>query len=80
MGNIFSYLVAGIVVLVVVIVLMHFGGRPSAKQSAKNSQKNKAKLVRDAARKLKQDPHNVAALKEKSKLYYEAHHGEKAYP
>ncbi|MCR5288706.1 MAG: tetratricopeptide repeat protein [Treponema sp.] len=67
-------------VLVVVIVLMHFGGRPSAKQSAKNSQKNKAKLVRDAARKLKQDPHNVAALKEMSNFYYEEHNWEKAYP
>jgi len=73
-----SYLIAGVIVLTVVVVLMQVAGRAGKKKS--NPKANAAKLIRDASRKLKQNPHDAAAMTTLADYYYGERNFEKAAP
>src|SRR5574344_49730 len=66
--------IIGFAALMLVIATKHGGGEKKGKQ------KGRAAIIRDASRKLSQDPHNPEGLIPLSDLYYAEHAWEKAYP
>ncbi len=74
-----SVLIAGAAVIFFAALLY---GILSIQKKNKNTPrvKNRVAIIRDATRKLSQNPHHVGALKELSDLYYQEHSWEKAYP
>lgn len=59
-------------------ILVAFSTRK--KGGKKRHQKGRAQIIRDATRKLSQDPHNTSALLELGDLYYNERAWDKAYP
>ena len=79
MDSLIPVVVAGFCIAVFAALLTLVMGRKGGKKKGDEA-KNSAKLVRDATKKLKQDPHNASALTELSDYYFRAHNWEKAFP
>ncbi|GMO46947.1 MAG: tetratricopeptide repeat protein [Treponemataceae bacterium] len=73
----FPVLIAGIAVLIIVIILLNVRSKNGSKEP---KQKSRSSIIRDAQKKLTQNPHNPQALKDLSGLYYKEHLWEKAFP
>lgn len=74
-------LTLGIAVLIIIAfaaILVGIGTRKSG-GSKKHRQKNRAQIIREATRKLSQDPHNPDGLIALGDLYFNEHSWEKAY-
>jgi tetratricopeptide (TPR) repeat protein len=69
-------LATGIAVAVVIIVFL--SGQSKASKEPK--QKNRLAVIKDAQKKLAQNPHSVQGLSELSELYYKEHLWEKSLP
>lgn len=74
----FSLIIAIAVIVIFGAVLVAFSTRKKGGQ--KHHQKGRAQIIRDATRKLSQDPHNPSALLELGDLYYNEKAWDKAYP
>ncbi|GMO63663.1 MAG: hypothetical protein Ta2A_10950 [Treponemataceae bacterium] len=73
----------GLVILVVVVMLIFALQKKQKSQPTEKSQvwqKKRSTIIRDATRKLAQNPYHVAGLEALADLYYEEHEWEKAYP
>lgn len=79
---IFSIVIAVIAVAALIIVLSFVSGKKSndSGNAKKTKQKNRAQVIRNATKKLSQDPNNVPALLSLADLYYQEHLWEKALP
>lgn len=80
MNPLFSILIAIIAVVVVVIVLMQISTKSAKKKPGKHKVKSPQLIIKEATRKLSQDPHNITALMELSNVYYTSRQWEKALP
>ena len=70
-----SYLFAGVIVFAFAAILVSLG----SKKGGSKKQKSRATIIRDATRKLSQDPHNPDGLISLSELYYNERAFDKAY-
>lgn len=79
MDTLSSVVIAGVAVVCCVAILYGIG---SSKRKTNNSSSSKKRnvIIRDATRKLAQNPHNASALNELSDLYYREHLWDKAFP
>lgn len=74
-----SIVIAG--AAVVLCIALIYGFSSISKKSGKgSSSKKRTSIIRDATRKLSQNPHNASALNELSDLYYREHLWDKAFP
>ena len=86
MGNIFSYVIAAIVVMAVILVLMFFmgkkdrGGSVSKGKDSRGKPKSQTQIIREASKLLAKDPHNPAGLEPMGEVYFESKLWEKAMP
>jgi tetratricopeptide (TPR) repeat protein len=80
MDSIFPVIIAIFFVAIFAALLTLLAGRKASGKKKTDNRKNATRLVRDATRKLKQDPHNASALSELSDFYFCEHNWEKAYP
>ncbi len=70
-----SYLLAGVIVFSFAAILVSIG----SKKGGRKKQKSRATIIRDATRKLSQDPHNPDGLIPLAELYFSEHSFDKAY-
>ena len=74
----FSVLVAIVIIVSFGAIVISFATRK--KSGKKGRQKGRAQIIRDASRKLAQDPHNADALMALGELYYNERAWDKAFP
>ena len=79
MESFFPIIIAAIVVFGFIAVYLAVTG-PKNKEKTGKKQKSRQTIIRDATKKLAQDPHNPAGLSPLAELYYREHAWEKAYP
>ena len=77
--DISSIIVAILVIVVFLTLITTFSGKKGKDKGAKKPRKRSV-IIKDATKKLSQNPHNVSALTELSNLYYQEHNWEKALP
>ena len=70
-------LATGIAVAIVIIVILNSG---RSKTSKEPKQKSRTTIIKDAQKKLAQNPHSIQGLSELSELYYREHLWEKSFP
>jgi len=81
MQSLFPIIIAAIVVFsIIALFLIISGARRKKASSSSTSQKNRQTIIREATKKLSQDPHNVAGLLSLSELYYKEQLWDKAFP
>lgn len=73
-----SILIAIVIVVGFAAILIGFSTKKSSSQK-KGKKKNRAQIIKEANRKLGQDPHNPAGLKALGEIYFNEHNWEKAY-
>ena len=74
-----SLAVAGVIILVFALVLLSVSSGKKKKKPVKKERK-RSTVIRDATKKLAQNPHHVPALTELSALYFGERNWEKALP
>lgn len=74
-----SIVIAVLVIVVFLTLITTFSGKKGKGKNAKKPRKRSV-IIKDATKKLSQNPHNVSALTELSNLYYQEHNWEKALP
>ncbi|NLL99832.1 MAG: tetratricopeptide repeat protein [Treponema sp.] len=79
MDNYISILTAVLVALVF-IILLSFALKSGKKNKSGGTQRSRQLIIRDATKKLAQDPHNISVLTEISNLYFREHAWDKAFP
>lgn len=77
--DISSIAFAVLVIVVFLAVITTIAGK-KGKSQGESKPRKRSVIIRDATRKLSQNPHNVPALTELSELYYQEHNWEKAFP
>lgn len=77
--DISSILIAVLIILVFLVIITSITGKKSKAQNGSKTRKRSV-IIKDATKKLSQNPHNVPALTELSNLYYQEHNWEKALP
>lgn len=77
--DISSILIAVLIILVFLVIITSITGKKSKAQNGSKTRKRSV-IIKDATKKLSQNPHNVPALRELSNLYYQEHNWEKALP
>ncbi len=89
MSNLLPILIASIAVFSVIVIILAITGAKRNAQSGGSSktggklktvQKSRQNIIRDATKKLAQDPHNPQGLIPLANLYYEEQLWDKAYP
>ncbi|MCR4713592.1 MAG: tetratricopeptide repeat protein [Treponemataceae bacterium] len=81
MQSLLPIIIAAIVVFsIIALFLIISGARRKKALSSSSSQKNRQTIIREATKKLSQDPHNVAGLLSLSDLYYKEQLWDKAFP
>jgi len=89
MSTFLPILIASIAVLSVVVIILSISGAKknapikaggNSKVSRRYAQKSRQNIIRDATKKLAQDPHNPQGLIPLANLYYEEQLWDKAYP
>ncbi len=87
MSSILPILIAAIAVFSVIVILLAISGakrdaavQPTKGGRGKKVQKSRQNIIRDATKKLAQDPHNPQGLIPLANLYYEEQLWDKAYP
>ncbi|MBE6350900.1 MAG: tetratricopeptide repeat protein [Spirochaetaceae bacterium] len=75
-----SSIVIAVVSVVVCIFVLYFISNIQKKKKNAPLSKKRATIIRDATKKLSQNPHNAGALNELSDLYYREHLWDKAFP
>ncbi len=80
--DISSIVIAGALVVLCLFIIYGFSSikRKTGSSSSTTSAKKRNAIIRDATRKLAQNPHNTTALNELSDLYYREHLWDKAFP
>ena len=73
-----STLIAVVIIVAFAAVVISFATRK--KSGKKGKQKSRAQILKEATRKLSQDPHNAPALIELGNLYYNERAWDKAFP
>ncbi|WP_191015138.1 tetratricopeptide repeat protein [Treponema zioleckii] len=73
-------LIAIVIVVAFLALILTVATRGGGSKKKKGKQKGRAAIIRDASRKLSQDPHNPDGLIPLSELYYNEHAWDKAYP
>lgn len=77
--DISSILIAVLIILVFLVIVTSISGKKNKTQNGSKTRKRSV-IIKDATKKLSQNPHNVPALTELSNLYYQEHNWEKALP
>ena len=77
--DISSILIAVLVILIFLVIITSISGKKGKNQNGSKTRKRSV-IIKDATKKLSQNPHNVPALTELSNLYYQEHNWEKALP
>jgi uncharacterized protein HemY len=77
--DISSILIAVLIILVFLVIITSISGKKNKTQNSSKTRKRSV-IIKDATKKLSQNPHNVPALTELSNLYYQEHNWEKALP
>ena len=76
--------IAVVAVLAVIAILFSASSKKTTGRAVgtgtESDKKRDSKIIRDATRKLKQDPHHAASLFALSDCYYRHHDFQKAYP
>ena len=81
MQSLFPIIIAAIVVFsIIALFLVISGARRKKASSSSSTQKNRQTIIREATKKLSQDPHNVSGLLALSELYYKEQLWDKAFP
>ncbi len=87
MGNIFSYVIAAIVVMGVILLLMAIMGRKRGGSSSSSigkdrngKPKTQTQIIREANKRLAKDPHDPAGLEPMGEVYFTSKLWEKALP
>ncbi len=83
MIDFFPVIIAAVVILGSLALFMALSGRKSSQRSggsAAADKKKDSKIVKEATKRLKQNPHHVASLVSLSDCYYRAHNFERAFP
>ncbi len=74
-------IIAAIVVFSIIsLILIISGAKHKRASSSSSEQKNRQTIIREATKKLSQDPHNVSGLLALSELYYKEQLWDKAFP
>ncbi|MBQ9630661.1 MAG: tetratricopeptide repeat protein, partial [Treponema sp.] len=76
----FTIVIAGLAFVVIVVLIIVLRSVSAKSGSSSKKQKNRNAIIRDATKKLSQDPRNVPALTMLANLYYEEENWEKAFP
>ena len=74
-----SILIAILIIAVFLAIITTIAGR-KGKDKKTTKTRSRAVIIREATKKLSQNPHNVPALMELSDLYYQENNWEKAFP
>ncbi len=77
--DISSILIAVLVILIFLVIITSISGKKGKNQNGSKTRKRSV-IIKDATKKLSQNPHNVPALTELSNLYYQEHNWEKTLP
>lgn len=77
--DISSIAVAFLIIVVFLVIITSFSGKKAQGEKGAKTRKRSV-IIKDATKKLSQNPHNIPALTELSNLYYQEHNWEKAYP
>ena len=77
--DISSIAVAFLIIVVFLVIITSFSGKKAQVEKGAKTRKRSV-IIKDATKKLSQNPHNIPALTELSNLYYQEHNWEKAYP
>lgn len=72
-----TFVIALVVAIAVAAILVAFGTKKSGGKKGKN--KNRSQIIREATRKLAQDPHNPEGLSALGDIYFNEHTWDKAY-
>jgi len=80
MDSLFPIVVAGCCISVFLALLVFLTGRRTSGKKKQDDRKAGLRIVREATKKLKQDPHNTASLVKLSDYYFRNHDWGKAYP
>ena len=81
MFNIYLIIFALVIVLGVIAIGSYISSKKSATtNNAVNDKKKDAKIIKEATKKLRQDPHHAASLLALSDCYYRQHDFEKSFP
>lgn len=81
MPSIISIIIAAVVFFsIIALILIISGARRKNANSSSSAQKNRQTIIREATKKLSQDPHNVSGLLPLSELYFKEQLWDKAYP
>ena len=81
MQSLLPIIIAAIVVFsIIALVLIISGARRKKATNNSSDQKNRQTIIREATKKLSQDPHNVSGLLSLSELYYKEQLWDKAFP
>ena len=80
--NVFTIVIAGAMVVLCLFIIYGIGSikRRTGASATVTSAKKRNAIIRDASRKLAQNPHNISALNDLSDLYYREHLWDKAFP
>ena len=73
-------IIAAIVVFSIISLILIISGVKHKRASSSSEQKNRQTIIREATKKLSQDPHNVSGLLSLSELYYKEQLWDKAFP
>ena len=77
--DISSILIAVLVILIFLVIITSISGKKGKNQNGSKTRKRSV-IIKDATKKLSQNPHNVPALTELSNLYYQQNNWEKTLP
>ncbi len=77
--DISSIAIAILIIVVFLAVITTIAGK-KGKDKKKSDTRSRAVIIREATKKLSQNPHNISALTELSNLYYKENNWEKALP
>jgi len=88
MENVYPYVITAVIVFAFLAILVAVAGRKGRvienkkikKEDGPLKQRNRNQIIREATRKLSQDPHNPEALASLGDLYFSEHLWDKAYP
>lgn len=80
MPSVLPIIIAAIVVFSIIALILIISGARRKNLNSSSTQKNRQTIIREATKKLSQDPHNASGLMTLGELYYKEQLWDKAYP